>query len=1418
MSIYDWEININNKNDSHTLILDYIEPNTTVLEFGSSTGAMTAYMSQNKKCDVYIVEYDKEAFENARKYAKDGVCADIDQINIEALFPGVVFDYVICADVLEHLRNPQKVLRESKKRLSDDGHFLISVPNIGYNGVIPELIDNRFHYRKNGVLDATHCHFFSYQSIIDMIYEMGYSILDRKITYMDVSKSEFSESWKNTPASVKRYLETREYGTAYQFVFNTVPRVAVKPVEVLSTSLAIDKICITCSGSNGSKVESYVMDDKHEFEVNMNITEDVSKILFNPSVNKKCVVSDLNVLYDGKKIEPKVLNGYEYKNMLFFDTENPVIEINGIEKSADLIIQCKINYYSSEDFDIVWKQTQVIANLEAMVENFSKEKEYLADELQAMQVKLEDIFKEKKYLIDELEELQETAETIEQNNRQLNDLVGCLKNEKMEREAQYQVLQEQFDEMANSTCWRMTGPFRRILDSIKHVLRSNQGIFLLKKVIATWRSYGLKAVVLRVKQYFDKKQEIKQLQETGYVIQKTNDIIPYDSEYQDNEVYGDSSKTDVKALAFYLPQFHSFPENDEWWGKGFTEWNNTTKAVPRFDGHYQPRTPHSDIGYYDLSDFETMRKQIELAKQHGLYGFCFYYYWFSGKRLMEKPVDMLLEHPEVDFPFCLCWANENWTRAWDGQTRNVLIAQEYSEADDNNFMVDMKKYIDDSRYIRINGKPLVIVYNPGQIPDCKKTFARWRECAMEIGIGEILIWTCQTANNTAKNLGIEECIDAEMEFPPHNMWFSEIGIRDLDLHGKSACIYNYGMLADIISTRLLKQTEPEKVPMHHSCMMGWDNSARRADNWTTYYGYSLHAFYKWLRALIQDARRKFPEEERFIFVNAWNEWAEGTYLEPDEKYGYANINTFSKAIFDLPFEDKLLIISEETEIEDIFKDDGEKPRIAVQVHMFYMETVEDIICNLNKIPYRFDCFVSTNTSEKAGKIREIFKEKCHAENVYVEVFANRGRDVAPFLLQMKNVIHEYDYIGHIHSKKTKTGDYGDGWREYLFRHLFGEKEYLKKVFCYMEKNSQIGLVFPETYSLLIKQAEWGGNKEECKKLLEKLKIQRNLPDNPVFPVGNMFWAKTAVVSSLFDADFSSKDFPKEAGQTNLTLGHQIERIWVYIAEHAGCSYKKIYNNYNGGKIDRTTISRLTIFVHYDPDNIISENDVKYVERLREISSKLIFVTNSLLPELEKNKVKPLVQEIMERDNNGYDFGAWKDAILKEMDSINEYDELVLTNNSLILTKIPFEAMFDTMEKQKVDFWGVTEFPYLPNGEFINKSYIPKHIQSYFQVFTKNAFTSDAFIDFWRTTGYYNDYQEVVGNQETQLTEILEKAGLKSGIYLKNSDLMCKLVNNFSLPFEYPYEMCVLGSPFVKKKALMLASDEEIIKTRSFMEQ
>ncbi len=351
-------------------------------------------------------------------------------------------------------------------------------------------------------------------------------------------------------------------------------------------------------------------------------------------------------------------------------------------------------------------------------------------------------------------------------------------------------------------------------------------------------------------------------------------------------------KTDIKPIAFYLPQFHTIPENDLWWGKGFTEWQNTRKARPLFEGHYMPRIPHRSIGYYDLSDFRVLERQAELVARHGIYGFCLYAYWFSGKRLLEKPLDLLLSHPEIQLNFCLCWANENWTRKWDGMEEDILMRQEYTQEDPKNFILDMKKYLEDPRYIRIDGKPLLLVYNPQSIPKPAEVFQKCRKTAQESGIGEIYIASCRTFAKSAQDLGILDAVDAEVEFPPHNV--SLAVYRDEVNTPKGT-----GQLMSYSIAMNEWHYDYSVKPVYRSVMMNWDNSARRTDGWSSYADYTRHDFLLWIRKAMRDLRKSLPRDRRYLFVNAWNEWAEGTYLEPDDRYGYMNINTLSRTIYNL---------------------------------------------------------------------------------------------------------------------------------------------------------------------------------------------------------------------------------------------------------------------------------------------------------------------------------------------------------------------------------------------------------------------------------------------------------------------------------------------------------------------------------------
>ena len=345
----------------------------------------------------------------------------------------------------------------------------------------------------------------------------------------------------------------------------------------------------------------------------------------------------------------------------------------------------------------------------------------------------------------------------------------------------------------------------------------------------------------------------------------------------------------IRLIAFYLPQFHPIPENDAWWGKGFTEWTNVTKAIPQFVGHYQPRLP-SHLGFYDLRLVDVQRNQVELAKIYGIGGFCFYFYWFGGKRLLETPIEQYLMHPELDLPFCLCWANENWSRRWDGLDDDILLSQKYSPEDDMAFIEYVSKYFRDPRYIRVDGRPLLLVYRPALLHAAKNTAQRWREWCRENGIGEIYLACTQSFEKIDP---INYGFDAAVEFPPNNSDLPSITEQMNLVNPKFAgAVYDWRELVE----RSYSYSPPEYKLFRGVCP-SWDNTARRAEGGTIFYGSTPECYAEWLENAAMDTVKRFPvESERIVFVNAWNEWAEGAYLEPDQRFGYAYLQATRDAL------------------------------------------------------------------------------------------------------------------------------------------------------------------------------------------------------------------------------------------------------------------------------------------------------------------------------------------------------------------------------------------------------------------------------------------------------------------------------------------------------------------------------------------
>jgi len=554
-----------------------------------------------------------------------------------------------------------------------------------------------------------------------------------------------------------------------------------------------------------------------------------------------------------------------------------------------------------------------------------------------------------------------TTNQFETNQREMDALRNAL--DRKQREAEHWKtntselslrLQETHDEYTGSTSWRLTAPLRVVANVTRATLRfpgralSVAGkvpasirfagglVPFISKGVSVYRREGIAGVTWRMEHARNAGASRNDMASTGKTRTEHGPKSSNSRADQDEEINGrqtkhvvrtagsndgdfsartqhrdDLSASPIKTIALYLPQFHPIPENDEFWGKGFTEWTNVSKAAPAFEGHYQPHLP-GELGFYDLRLIDVQKQQIELAKDYGIFGFCYHHYWFGGRRLLERPFNTVLSNPELDFPFCICWANENWTRRWDGLEGEVLVAQNHSPQDDIAFIKDLEPAMKDPRYIRFKGRPILIVYRVNLLPDPRATAQRWRDYCRSAGIGEIYLVCARTFGITdPRPFGF----DAAVEFPPHNAERKEItdsvALRDPDFGG---VVYDFETMAKSFDQL------SEDYPIIKTVSPGWDNEARKPGRGHIFHGASPTTYANWLKQAFEltlKGTQQNPEHAPFVFINAWNEWAEGAHLEPDRRFGYSYLEQTAQTVADLikggfrppPDERRIIVVS-----------------------------------------------------------------------------------------------------------------------------------------------------------------------------------------------------------------------------------------------------------------------------------------------------------------------------------------------------------------------------------------------------------------------------------------------------------------------------------------------------------------------------
>ena len=606
------------------------------------------------------------------------------------------------------------------------------------------------------------------------------------------------------------------------------------------------------------------------------------------------------------------------------------------------------------------------------------------------------------------------------------------------------------------------------------------------------------------------------------------------SVFYENNIDFSNYSTDIKAIAIYLPNiysfkktyFHSCKDNDI-----LMKFQNDTNV---YKGHHQPRILYKNYISNNLK--VILKKQIDLAKNHGIYGFAIYYYWFSGKTIFDKPLTIIYKNRK-DFHYMLIWKNEKVIN----ENNETILEEKYDENDAENFIKDIKKYLIDKLYIRTNEKPIIGIYNIKTIPNLRETILQFRLKAREFGIGEIFIISCLNGLNISEinNMNV---FNGVYKSPPKDL--IETSIKNTR--------ENFTYYYSLFYSNIFNESKIDNFTVYKGSMLEYDNSAITKDK-EVYGEYSPELFYKLNKLLIKNLKEFYEESNRIIFINSWNNYFEGTYLEPDERYGYGSLNALSKSLFDLPFRNQNYNLSNLMN----------NCLVAIHAHIFYEDILYEIINKTNNIPVKFDLYVSTNTQKKMEFIKNSTSIYSKANNVSIKLIENKGRDILPFLIQMGEVINKYKYLCHLHSKKSlHDPQLGKKWRNYLFNNLLGTTEIISEILSDFENCDKLGFIFPENYYRILKYTMYleSKEKERMNYLFTKIIPGHKFSDKYFdFPAGDMFWARTKAIYQMFKIDLRS-DIPQE--KVSKIILFAIERFWLFIVKVNGYYYKKYFNYYS----------------------------------------------------------------------------------------------------------------------------------------------------------------------------------------------------------------------------------------------------------------
>ena len=613
------------------------------------------------------------------------------------------------------------------------------------------------------------------------------------------------------------------------------------------------------------------------------------------------------------------------------------------------------------------------------------------------------------------------------------------------------------------------------------------------------------------------------------------------TQYEKNIDFSNYS-TDIKTIALYLPRFQNISERFRGLKIILNEWKNIniTTLTSNTSYHY-PRSPGDEegyLGYYDTRYEKMVQKQIELAKSHGIYGFGIFYYWFSGKKFLDETIDLFLESKKINFPFFLIWRNEDFRRRFLGFENDVFLIQKYNIKNIDKFVNDIKKYLISPRYIKIQNKPVIGIYDPSSIPEIKTFLVKLRLEAKKQGIGEIYI----LAPSERIPRMVINFIDAAFDMNPTE-YHQYKNLKNNE--------YYYYSSSLIFHTQI-KNKKYENYTVYRGNVIEYDSS-HTTNVSIIYEEYTPEKFYESNKILINYTKNTFPKNEQFYFLNGWNNWLEGSYLEPDTNFGYAAINSFSKALYNLPYDS-----SKKYNFAELEK----KVKIAVQAHVYYEDLIKEMIDKINNIPFKFDLYISTDTLPKKNIIENYVKKNTKANYYEILIIENQGRDLLPMLIQMRHKITNYEYFCHIHSKRDNYTEFGNVWRNYLYQNLLGNTEIIKDIFNTFISKEEIGFIFPEVVYKFIKMPFMLGknNTKYLNYVINKISPGYKVGSIFKYSSGNMFWAKVDAIKQAFRNKYVKMVKNNDAEKIFNITSYANEVAWLYFVKINGYLYKTIFKS------------------------------------------------------------------------------------------------------------------------------------------------------------------------------------------------------------------------------------------------------------------